>query len=173
MLVKCLFLISLLAGLSCFAAPAPFELPNELVIKAPQKLRAELKSSKVNTPRYTLAAMKVLEDRIQKRMQLLDFTLNHADAVKGMASSETYRVLDLRIQLTGAERKKIYSEKEIISLYGRYLRSLKVRQEIFKLFRQCTPAMPENRFHSSFFSLLEFQHIYLEQKLLKSLNRRK
>ena len=68
MLVKCLFLISLLAGLSCFAAPAPFELPNELVIKAPQKLRAELKSSKVNTPRYTLAAMKVLEDRIQKRM---------------------------------------------------------------------------------------------------------
>ena len=151
-----------------FATPAPFELPEELIRKAPQNLGAELKKHKVNTAGYTDTAVKILEDRIQKRMILLDFELSKSDAIKGMASSEKYLPSDTIIQLTSAEKRKLFSGgKKNTQLLLRYIKSFKVRQETIKLFRQCTPAMPENRFHSAFFSLLEFQHIYLEQELIK------
>ena len=166
-------LIFLLAASGVFAAPAPFELPNALIVRAPKNLRSDLQKSKVNTPAYTLTAMKILEDRIQKRMRLLEFSLNNLEAIRGMASAETYSVSDMKLQPTTAERKKIFSDKDLTALFARYNKSFKVRQETIRLFRECKPFINENRFQSTFFSLLEFQHIYLEQELLKSLKRSK
>lgn len=169
-MIKRIFTLFLLAAAfsAVLAAPAPFELPKELIRKAPQNLGTELKKHKVNTVGYTNTAIKILEDRIQKKMKLLDFELKNSDAVKGMSSAESCFPSDTMIQLTSAEKRKLFSGgKNNTQLLLRYIKSFKVRQEIIKLFRQCTPAMPENRFHSAFFSLLEFQHIYLEQELIK------
>ena len=170
MMMKKFFTILLLAAsVAAFAAPAPFELPGELVLKAPAQLRNELKKHKVNTAAYTGIAMKILEDRIQKRMKLMEFELDQTAAAAGMASADSYRPSDVMIQLTPAEKRKLFAvggEKNT-KLMLRYIKSFKLRQETVRLFRTCRPAMPNNRFHSALFSLLEFQHIYLEQELNK------
>lgn len=153
---------------SIVAAPVSFELPRELIVKAPQNLSKELKKHKINTAGYNNTAIKILEDRIQKRMKLLDFGLVNSDAVKGMAFAEKYSPSNTMIQLTSNEKRKFFSGgKENTQILLRYVKSFKIRQETIRLFRQCKPAMPENRFHSAFFALLEFQHIYLEQELIR------
>ena len=89
MMKNCLAIFLLMVSGVVFADPAPFELPKELVIKAPVKLSNELKKHKVNTPEYTKIAMKILEDRIQKRMKLLEFVLDQNAAAEGMKSADS------------------------------------------------------------------------------------
>ena len=157
-----------IAAATVSAAPVAFQLPDELISRAPKNLQAELNKSSVNTPAYTATAMKILENRIQKRMKLMEFTLNKSEVVKAMALPETFSPSSVILKLSPAERKKLFaSGKDKIQLLVRYTKSFRLRQETIRLFRQCNPVMPENRFHSLFFSYLELQHIYLEQELIK------
>ena len=166
------FILTTIALVTVVATPAPFELPKELIDKAPENLRQELKKHKINTEDYTNIAIRILEIRIQKIMNLRDFELVNSDAVKGMACAEKHSPSNTLIQLTSNEKKKLLAGgKENIQTQLRYVKSFKVRQETIRLFRQCKPGMPENRFHSAFFSLLEFQHIYLEQELIRKAGR--
>jgi hypothetical protein len=112
--------------------------------------------------------MKILEERIKLKMKIQKFDLLKNDALQGMDSAENFKVSDFQIVITPGEKSKIFSRyREHIPLLTRYNRSFRIREEIIQLFRQCTPVLPENRFHSEFFSLLEFQHIHLEMQIRK------
>ena len=151
-----------------FSAPAPFILSQELVDRAPKHLRVELAKTQKGSAAYTVIAMKILEERIRQKMKFQKFDLNRNEALQGMDSAENYKVSESRIVISAGESNKIFSRhREKFPLLTRYNQSFKFREEIIQLFRQCTPALPENRFHSEFFTLLEFQHIYLENQILK------
>lgn len=164
---KIFFFFIFSAVLSLAAAPAPFKISDQLARKAPVALRKQLQKSTVGSQAYTDTAMKILEDRIRKTMQLRNFSLNYQEAVKGM-SLKNHRVSEFQLRFTGKDREKLFRQGEKMrTLLSRYNESFLLRKEIIKLFKECTPVLPENRFHSIFFSLLEFQHIYREYQLLE------
>lgn len=158
--------VFLVFALLLCAAPDPFILSPQLANRTTAALKEELKKSNPPSIEYTRTAMKILEERIRLRMKLLKFDLIHNEALEGMKSPEDYKVQDLQISLTPAERRKVFSRhRDKISLLIRYNKSCRIRNEVIELFRQCRPPSAENRFHSEFFSLLEFQHIYLEMQI--------